>query len=47
MAVVEVQSMEAIRILLASLTAYVSKLSALAPPRLGFFFCTRCLHDPP
>jgi len=45
--VVEAQSLEVVWILLAPLAAYISKPGTLAPARLGFFFCTRCLHDPP
>ena len=47
MVVVEVQNMEKMWILLAPLAAYIGKLGALALARLEFFFCTRCLHDPP
>ena len=38
MAIVEVQNMGEMWILLAPLTAYVSKLGALAPSRLELFF---------
>ena len=46
MVVVELQNMEE---MFAPLAAYISKLGALAPTVLAwdYFFCTRCLHDPP